>query len=123
MKLRVARHTSNLQPLIDFYTGILGLQVIGGFKDHDNYDGVFLGGKNVAWHLEFTVSDDAPDHHADADDLLVVYPTIDEFELLKERINNKNIKITEPKNPYWKENGICIVDPDGFGIVIAKPGD
>ena len=43
MKLRVARHTDDLEPIIKFYTDILGLEIIGEFKDHSNYDGVFLG--------------------------------------------------------------------------------
>ncbi|TSJ44155.1 hypothetical protein FO440_08280 [Mucilaginibacter corticis] len=71
MKLRVARHTSNLKPLISFYTTVLGLDVIGSFTDHAGYDGVFIGGKNSEWHLEFTTSANNADHHADEDDLLV----------------------------------------------------
>lgn len=121
MNLRVARHTSVLQPLIDFYTGILGLHIIGQFKDHDNYDGVFLGGKNAAWHLEFTVSEDAPKHHPDEDDLLVLYPSVDEYGSIKQKIADNNIPLIQPKNPYWKKNGLCIKDPDGFGVMIVKP--
>ena len=56
MQFRYARHTNNLGPLIKFYTEIIGLEKLGEFKDHDNYDGVFLGHKNSDWHLEFTVS-------------------------------------------------------------------
>ena len=84
MKLRVARHTKDLQPLINFYTTILGLEIIGEFKDHNNYDGVFMGIKNTSWHLEFTVSGEQPDHHPDEDDLLVFYAgSLSQFELIK----------------------------------------
>ncbi|AOY44171.1 MULTISPECIES: hypothetical protein [Psychrobacter] len=43
MKFRYARHTNNLGTLIDFYQNIIGLEKLGGFKDHNGYDGVFLG--------------------------------------------------------------------------------
>lgn len=123
MKLRVARHTAQLQPLISFYTDILGLNVIGDFKDHATYNGVFIGGKNTGWHLEFTESDEAPDHYADEDDLLVFYVSPEEYKTITARISDHNIKPVPAKNPYWQENGITIIDPDGFRIVIsiAKP--
>ena len=122
MKLRVARHTTNLQPLVEFYTEILGLQVIGEFKDHSNYNGVFIGGNNDAWHLEFTVSDVEPKHEADEDDMLVFYPSsIEEYRTIEEKISFLHIQLVTAKNPYWTENGITIVDPDGFRVVIVKP--
>lgn len=43
MKLRVARHTTNLNAISDFYTQLLGMKVLGSFSGHDSYDGVFLG--------------------------------------------------------------------------------
>lgn len=120
MKLRIARHTTNLQPLIDFYTSIIGLQVIGEFKDHTNYEGVFIGGKNAAWHLEFTASDEPPNHTADEDDMLVFYASsVEEYNDIKEKIDTKQIEQAKPKNSYWEENGITIIDPDGFRVVIA----
>lgn len=41
MHLRYARHTNQLAPLIDFYCGLLDLN-LGEFHDHDGYDGVFI---------------------------------------------------------------------------------
>ena len=73
MKFRLARHTNSLPPLVEFYTQNLELEILGEFKSHDNYDGVFLGKKGMDWHLEFTVSDDRPQHQSDEDDLLVFY--------------------------------------------------
>jgi hypothetical protein len=123
MKLRVARHTTDLQPLIDFYTSVIGLEIIGEFKDHNNYDGVFIGGKDAAWHLEFTVSNEKPDHHPDEEDLLVFYAASEEeYKKIKENIIAHQIQQLVPKSPYWKENGITIADPDGFRVVIAMSG-
>ncbi len=124
MKLRVARHTTNLQPLIDFYTKVIGLEIIGEFKNHDNYDGVFIGGKDIAWHLEFTVSNERTTHYPDDDDLLVFYAASkEEYDKITENIIANHIQQLAPKNPYWKENGITIADPDGFRLVIALSAD
>ncbi len=43
MKLRVAGHTKDLELIIKYYRDILGLEIIGEFKNHNNYDGVFIG--------------------------------------------------------------------------------
>jgi|SRR5215217_8118104 len=119
MKLRVARHTTQLQLLTAFYTRVLGLKVIGGFKDHAGYDGVFIGGINTEWHLEFTQTKETPEHHSDEDDLLVFYLTAADYAAMKEKLKTLNIATVAPKNPYWAENGMTIVDPDGFRIVLA----
>jgi YycE-like protein len=42
MQLRVARHTERLQEVVECYRDGIGLTQIGGFRDHDGYDGVFL---------------------------------------------------------------------------------
>jgi YycE-like N-terminal domain len=39
MHLRVARHTERLVELVRFYRDGLGLIELGGFSDHDRYDG------------------------------------------------------------------------------------
>jgi len=119
MKLRVARHTSNLKPLISFYTIVLGLDVIGSFTDHAGYDGVFIGGKNSGWHLEFTMSIETADHRADEDDLLVFYVDEKEYAIITARALANNIKQVPAKNPYWTTNGVTLIDPDGFRIVVT----
>ena len=120
MKLRVARHTKDLQPVIYFYRDILGLLVLGEFKNHDQYNGVFLGLKNQNWHLEFTTSDQAPDHHPDKDDLLVFYvDSREEFQQLKARFEKHNVHPVKPANPYWEVNGMTYQDPDGFYLTIS----
>jgi len=124
MKLRIARHTTDLQPIIKFYTGILGLEILGQFIEHEKYDGVFLGPPGKDWHLEFTVSNEAPNNHAEEDDLLVFYPdSAAAFENLKEKFTANGIAEVEPKNPYWKQNGITYLDPDGYRVVIVKANE
>lgn len=120
MKLRVARHTKKLQPLIDFYTLIIGLEVLGEFKDHAGYDGVFIGNKNCDWHLEFTTSAEEPQHHADEDDLLVFYAdSIEAHDQIIAKAKHTNVPQAEPKNPYWQQNGTLLLDPDGFGVMVV----
>lgn len=122
MKFRHARHTNHLEPIIDFYTKVIGLEKLGSFENHDGYDGVFLGLPNENWHLEFTVSWEQPLHRPDEDDLMVFYPkTEEEFQSIMSRMRELNIKSSQPKNPYWKRNGVTLLDPDGFGVVIVKP--
>jgi catechol 2,3-dioxygenase-like lactoylglutathione lyase family enzyme len=120
MKFRIARHTEDLNRMIDFYGRILGLKVLGEFKNHLNYDGVFLGSPSSDWHLEFTVSGIPPIHFPDDDDLLVFYASsIAEFNTIKERLIANRVKHVKPKNPYWERNGITFEDPDGFRIVLS----
>ena len=120
MKFRYARHTNAIKPLVDFYTQIIGLEILGKFEKHSNYNGVFLGLKNLDWHLEFTESNEKVNHFPDEDDLIVFYINS------KEELNSiiKNAKklgffTSKPKNPYWQENGIEIKDPDNFNVILT----
>lgn len=120
MRLRIARHTTDLQRITSFYREVLGLERLGGFNDHQNYDGVFIGLKDENWHLEFTISNEAPDHKPDDDDLLVFYvDNREQYDILATKIKNMGIKTVMPKNPYWEKNGTTIADPDGYRVVIA----
>lgn len=120
MKFRVARHTNNLAPIIHFYKDLLGLAILGEFKDHDNYDGIFIGLEDSDWHLEFTVSNEAPQHQPDEDDLLVFYlKSMEECESLKRLFKNNNISEVKAKNPYWQANGTLYLDPDGYGVILT----
>lgn len=121
MQFRYARHTSNIELLVDFYTQIIQLQILGRFEDHSGYDGVFLGKEAAGWHLELTQSEDLPKHSSDEDDLLVFYPeTRTEYEGIFASIKKAGIELVLPKNPYWIEHGICILDPDGFRVMISR---
>ena len=120
MVLRVARHTNNLEKIEAFYVNVLGFERLGGFQNHNNYDGVFIGKSDLDWHFEFTESNDKANHHFDEDDIIVLYPTtISKYNNLLYSILSNNISIITSKNPYWNENGKMFLDPDGFRIVIS----
>ena len=120
MTFRYARHTNNLDLLKSFYIDVLGLELLGGFEDHNGYDGAFIGKPNENWHLEFTQSDEVANHSFDEDDLLVFYPNSKlEFEMIHDKLVANKIDFIESKNPFWNEKGKMILDPDGYGIVIS----
>jgi catechol 2,3-dioxygenase-like lactoylglutathione lyase family enzyme len=120
MKFRTARHTKDLNRIIDFYGRVLGLKVLGEFRDHYDYNGVFLGLPGADWHLEFTTSGLTPVHYPDDDDLLVFYAeSVEEFNAIKQKFIANRVRPVPPKNPYWRNNGITFTDPDGFRIVIS----
>jgi hypothetical protein len=120
MTFRYARHTINLNKIERFYTEIVGLEKLGGFENHNDYNGLFLGYKNSNWHLEFTTSTEQPKSKFDDDDILVFYVNTEvELRRVKNTINNNNIILEIPKNPYWAENGIMISDPDNFKVIFS----
>lgn len=121
MEFRYARHTEDLESVVSFYTKILGLELLFSFKEHNGYDGAFLGKAGLNWHLEFTSSASLTNHTFDPEDILVFYPsTLDEYENMLKSINANGIKRVKPKNPYWMENGVMIEDPDGFGVIVSS---
>ncbi len=121
MKLRFARHTNNLEKINVFYINVLGLELLGSFENHNNYDGIFIGKPNLDWHLEFTKSNEIVEFNFEEEDYLVFYPENEiEYQEIIDRISENKIEFIESKNPYWNENGKLILDPDGFGIIISN---
>lgn len=120
MTFRFARHTNNLEQIKFFYIDILGFELLGGFENHNGYDGIFIGRANENWHLEFTKSEEIVHFNFNDDDIIVFYPKnkID-FDLIMNKIQSQNIDFIKAKNPYWNENGKMILDPDGYKIVIS----
>jgi hypothetical protein len=103
MQLRIARHTDRLDEVVAFYRDGLGLAEIGGFRDHDGYDGVFLEVPGTGAHLEFTSGGEhrAPEPHPES--LLVLYLGDDaQVRAVADRLR---IEPVAPANPYWAEHG------------------
>ena len=120
MEFRYARYTQKIESLIYFYTSVLNFEILGKFENHDGYSGVFLGIKGENWHLEFTQDNNIPESKSDDDDILVFYPeSLEEFQKIVANLELYKVPILEPKNPYWKENGICFEDYDHYKIIVS----
>ncbi len=120
MTFRLARHTNDFQPIISFYTQLLGFELLGSFENHDGYDGIFLGKKGLNWHLEFTKSSQKAHRTIDDDDFLVFYPSTQvEYDTILNRFATKNVLPIPTKNPYWQQHAVAFPDPDGFSILIS----
>ena len=117
MQVRVARHTDRLAEIVRFYRDGLGLREIGHFKDHSGYDGIFLALTGTETHLEFTTGGEhrGPTPHPDS--LLVLY--LGSADAVSEACERVGAPPVEPANPYWKAQGVTLVDPDGFRVVLV----
>ena len=99
----------------------MGFERIGGFQNHNNYDGVFIGKSGLDWHFEFTQSETKAHHSFDEDDIMVLYPeTISEYNGFINKLLENDIPFITSKNPFWNENGKMFLDPDSFRIVISN---
>jgi len=117
MQLRIARHTERLAELVAFYRDGIGLREIGGFRDHEGYDGVFLELPGTGAHLELTAggTHGAPAPHPES--LLVLYlGDAAAVEAVAAPLGGEPVA---PANPYWSERGLTFEDPDGFRVVLV----
>ena len=117
MQVRVARHTARLKAIVAFYRDGLGLPEIGGFRNHDGCDGVFLAMPGTAGHLEFTAGgeNDSPRPHPES--LLVLY--LGDQATVDATLVRLAADAVEPANPYWAGHGVTVEDPDGFRVVLV----
>ena len=117
MRLRVARHTEFLEEVVRFYRDGLGLTEIGGFRDHEGYDGVFLAVPGTGAHLELTAGGEhgAPSPHPES--LLVLY--LGDDQEVRRIASRLGVDPVAPANPYWADHGLTFEDPDGFRVVLV----
>ena len=120
MQVRFARHTDRPTETVRFYRDGLGLPEIGRFENHEGYDGVFLAIPGTDAHLEFTSGGSQRASSPHPETLLVLYVgSADAVRAICERVGAEAV---EPANPYWREHGVTLVDPDGFQVVlVARP--
>lgn len=120
--LRVARPTDKLAEVVKFYNDGLGFEVLYQFTDHDGFDGVMLGHKDAAYHLEFTrktghASGKAPTQ----ENLLVFYlPDQEVWQRAVKRLEDRGNKPISSFNPYWDQNLKTFEDPDGYRVVLQN---
>ena len=120
--LRVARPTDDLAAVVAFYRDGLGLHVLYEFRDHDGFDGVMLGRKGTAYHLEFTrKAGHRVGRAPTADNLLVFYlPDEPEWRAAVDRLERAGHLPVESFNPYWDRSGRTFEDPDGYRVVLQN---
>ena len=120
--LRVARPTDDLEAVVKFYRDGLGLEVLSEFRDHDGFDGVMLGRRGAAYHLEFTHKSG---HHTGRvptqDNLLVFYlPDATAWRAAVARMEQAGYQTVPSFNPYWDQRGRTFEDPDGYRVVLQN---
>ncbi len=120
--IRIARPTDHLEAVVRFYQEGLGLQELGGFRDHDGFDGVMLGMPGAPWHLEFTRQQGHTVGRAPSrDHLLVVYlPEPSDWRAALERMAAAGYEAVPSWNPYWDRSGRTFEDPDGYRVVLQQ---
>lgn len=122
MDFRVARPTDNLAEAVRFYRDGLGLDVIGSFENHEDFDGAFLRLKRAPYHLEFThhrghTVGKAPTH----ENLLVFYiPDKAEWNSAVERMIKHGYQPVVAENPWGNTNGKTFEDIDGYRVVLKN---
>jgi catechol 2,3-dioxygenase-like lactoylglutathione lyase family enzyme len=120
--LRVARATNDLDAVVRFYRDGLGLDVIDSFEDHEGFDGVMLGHRGRAYHLELTRERGHDAGRAPARENLLVFYIPDEAEW-REAVDRMRAHGYEPvssANPYWDRDGRTFEDPDGYRVVLQN---
>lgn len=121
-QFRIARPTDNFEKIKEFYGKGLELPIIGSFEGHAGYDGIMFGLPDNKFHLEFTTHiDGSPCPAPTKDNLLVFYiPDQERISIIVNRLGKMGYHPVEPENPYWKEKGITIEDPDKWRIVLMN---
>ena len=116
---RIARPTASLAQVIAFYVEDLGFSDLGGFTDHNGYDGRFVGIDGSSWHIEFT-------QHVDhvptptVEDLLVLYMPHASVDAAAAHMTSIGHTAIVHPNPYWAAtHATTFLDPDGYCIVFC----
>ena len=122
--LRVARSSDDLPAVVKFYRDGLGFEILYEFKDHDGFDGVMLGRKGAAYHLEFTCKTGHEAGKARTEDSLLVFylPDPAEWKTAVARLEELGHKPAKAFNPYWDKKGKTFEDPDGYRVVLQNAG-
>ncbi len=120
--LRIARPTDRLEAVVKFYRDGLGFEVLSEFQDHDGFDGVMLGHKGSAYHLEFTSKKGHTAGTAPTQDHLLVFymPDKTAWHRAISRLSQTGHSPVRAFNPYWDRQGLTFCDPDGYRVVLQN---
>ena len=122
IQLRIARPVRDLDVARTMYCQGLDLKVLDGFRDHEGFDGVMLGGDGLGYHFEFTSCRLHPVRPAPTvEDLLVFYlPDRGVWERACARMLVAGFRGVAAFNPYWEQEGRTFEDADGYRIVLQN---
>jgi catechol 2,3-dioxygenase-like lactoylglutathione lyase family enzyme len=116
--VRLARPARDLTRSTRFYRDLIGLPPVGGFDNHDGYDGVFFALPGGA-ELELTAGPAQPAPSTDEDLLVLYVRTWTEVEAIGARLTAAGVTRIQNRNPYWNRSALTFLDPDGYRLVIA----
>ncbi|MEP7009585.1 MAG: VOC family protein [Acidobacteriota bacterium] len=124
LHLRIARPVRDLPKTVAMYREGLGLVDLGGFEDHEGFDGRMLGYPDLGWHLEFThYNTHSVEPTPTLEDLLVLYiPDSAEWQAACERMARAGFRAALSFNPYWEVRGRTFEDRDGYRVVLENEG-
>lgn len=122
VQFRIARPTTKLKQVVDFYTQALKLPKLGLFSDHANYDGVMIGLPDSKYHLEFTYNPNTTNIPSPTPENLLVFYYLDpeKYKLATDSLSNHGHSPVEPENPYWQDKSLTYEDPDGWRVVLVN---
>src|SRR5262245_45371111 len=122
--LRIARPSDDLAAVVQFYRDGLGFEVLYQFADHDGFDGVMLGHRGAAYHLEFTRKAGHRAGRAPTEDNLLVFylPDAEEWKRAVARLEQLGHEPVKAFNEYWEKKGKTFEDPDGYRVVLQNAG-
>ena len=105
--LRIARPVSDLKRSVDRYRKGLGLQEIGGFENHEGFDGVMLGHRGATFHFEFTFSRTHTVMPTPTpEDLFGFYlPAQHEWKKARSVMLESGFAEAAAFNPHWQQRG------------------
>jgi catechol 2,3-dioxygenase-like lactoylglutathione lyase family enzyme len=120
--LRIARASERLAEILRFYRDGLGFELLFEFKDHDGFDGMMLGHKGAAYHLEFTRKTGHSAGSAPGEDNLLVFyiPDADRWAGAVNRLEGLGYEPVRSFNPYWDKKGKTYADADGYRVVLQN---
>ena len=120
--MRIAKPVTDIETSFLMYSQGLGLQKIAEFNDHDGFNGIMLGRKDLGWHIEFTYCEYHPVQplHTAEDLLVLYYPDEKEWMHACQKMTDAGFIMTKSFNPYWDVNGKTFVDVDGYRVVIQN---
>jgi hypothetical protein len=104
------------------YVRGLGFAHLGGFEDHDGFDGIMVGHPHAPYHLEFTAKHGHIAGRAPTEDHLLVFyvPDRTEWETTCARMVKAGFLAVRAFNPYWDRTGRTFEDLDGYRVVLQN---